>query len=216
MSEVEINKVALKEIRNVCNRWTNTIVYIDGSLFSSATSRLKKKIDFKLLRSFMVEEFDANRINYYVTIDNAGETDDKFGRLFSWLVHNGFNVIRKRQRTVNRLPMRECLVHLTVDALVNAYNNKLQITNFVFFVGDDDYSKLFEEIKRLGYGVTLIGIYNTDEESKSIRSLNPTLHRSVDNFIELSDLLAASGAGSDFDDPKDGDFVVVNEDDEDE
>lgn len=160
-------------------------LFIDGANLHSTLLALGYKIDFARLREEFAGLGRLVTINYYTAVKSDPEAHDGFRKTFDWLEYNGYNLVKK--------PAKEFLEedgttrtkgNMDIELALDAYKMAAagQIDHMVFFTGDGDFVRLFEEVKSFGVRVTVVSSRETKPSM-----IADELRRAADSFIDLND-----------------------------
>lgn len=127
-----------------CNEKMKAIVYIDqNNIFFRY-----KKLDFKLLKSWLEKEYDISRITSFTSIDHKNEAQTKF---CTYLVNQGY-----------RVEDPDVSVMSNVDPIIiTSMCNDAQVFDhnvIVLIACDGGYSYPLNELAKKGFKIHIIGV----------------------------------------------------------
>lgn len=160
-------------------------LFIDGANLHSTLQKLGYSIDYERLREEFAGLARLVTINYYTAVKKDSAERDPLRPRIDWMEYNGFNLVTKpakeftepdgTTRTKGNMD-----IELGLDAFKMAAAG--QIDHMVFFTGDGDFVRLFEEVKAFGVRVTVISSRQTKPSM-----IADELRRAADAFIDLND-----------------------------
>ena len=154
------------------------MIFVEGSNIFHASRRLGLKIDYYKLITTLVGDRTLVRPYFYAST-TVPPTKAHF-RFLQSLKYRGFTVVTKPVKAITKdiLIEKGLDVALATDMLVSAFRDLFDTA--ILVSGDEDYTPVLDEIKRLGKKVEVAAFnFAIGKELKSV----------ADRYVALDDLL---------------------------
>lgn len=134
-------------------------IFINGSNFFSATTRLNIKIDYTKLLRYLTKKRKLLRAYFYIAIDN---TDKKQQSFLLWMRYSGYRVITKE---LIQHPDGSKKANLEVEIAVDMLTLARYCDAFVLLSGEEELTYAVNAVSYQGVRVEVVSLGLTSSDS---------------------------------------------------
>jgi len=155
-------------------------LFIDGANFFAAAKALHIDIDYERLLNYFSQTGYLVRAYYYTAVQD----DEEFSPIrptLDWLHYNGYHVVTKPVRSFfDAEGRRRMKGNMDIELAVDCMELVNDLTHYVIFSGDGDFTALVRALQRKGKVVTIVSTIASDPPV-----LSDDLRRVTDYYIDL-------------------------------